>query len=291
MRKFVVTTLIFVFCLSAFCGCNQTNNDTTRFDFSYSVEKTEYARGETVLITAEVTNVSGKTYKYKGVSSYDFYPAISLYQIIDEQKYEIPFEPYAVPAEAATKNKKIKDGESGSWIYKFIIPEEAPLGDYSITLLKVNYEKEFVNIFSVAESPKEVSQTIMGSKHVSFDGQDYILVLPISRNELRVSNEYVSHLPLVNDELLESAERKLTSSVSAYNDDFAFDLQIDQSGNLCLYVELIVAIDPPKTVMDENGDIIGGGCGIDHEHKFFSENISLPNFSKAEDNPATENPS
>ena len=161
MRKLVVTTLIFAFCLTAFIGCNQSDNATTQFDFSYSIEKTEYARGETVLITAEITNVSGKTYRYNGVSGHDFYPAISLYQMIDGQQYEIPFEPYAVPAEAATKNKKIKDGESGSWIYKFIIPEEAPVGDYSITLSKDDFKKEFANIFSVIETQKEVSDEII----------------------------------------------------------------------------------------------------------------------------------
>ena len=155
MRKLVVTTLIFAFCLSAFIGCNQSDNATTQFDFSYSIEKTEYARGETVLITAKVTNVSGKTYKYMGRSGHDFYPMISLYNIIEGQQREIPFESYPIPAEAETNVKKIKNGESGSWIYKFIIPDEAPIGDYSITLSKDNCEKEFASIFSVIETSKE----------------------------------------------------------------------------------------------------------------------------------------
>lgn len=148
MKRILSLLIVLLLCFSVFTGCTQNDGDKAQFDFSYSVEKTKYARGETIKITATVTNVSGKTYKYDGCSSYDFIPSISLYNSTDKQ-YELSHE--GVLWAADVKPKKVKNGGSGTWTYEFVIPEDSKLGKYSITLSREGDRKEFTDILSIVE--------------------------------------------------------------------------------------------------------------------------------------------
>ena len=56
-----------------------------------------------------------------------------------------------------------------------------------------------------------------------------------------------------------------------YPSSFGFCIGRDQEGNLLLCAEVIVKITP---AIESGGDFMGGGCGIDHEHIFFSERIT-----------------
>jgi hypothetical protein len=131
-----------------FTGCTQNDGDKAQFDFSYSLEKTKYARGETIKITATVTNVSGRTYKYDGCSSYDFIPSISLYNSTDKQ-HQLSHE--GIIWTSDVKPKKVKNGETGTWTYEFVISEDSKLGNYSITLSREGDKKEFTDILSIVE--------------------------------------------------------------------------------------------------------------------------------------------
>ena len=82
MKRTLSILVVIMLCVFA-AGCTQNDGEKAQFDFSYSVEKTKYARGETIQITATVTNVSGRTYRYVGCSGNDFIPFISLYNEID----------------------------------------------------------------------------------------------------------------------------------------------------------------------------------------------------------------
>ena len=90
----------------------------------------------------------------------------------------------------------------------------------------------------------------------------------------------ISNMPLVD--FLVSAGAVVTArdkkeradALSKYGNHSEFYLQI-KDGYLCLSSEVIKKIDTPVST-DENG-FADGGCGIDHEHKFFTARICAPN--------------
>ena len=148
MKRILSLLIVILLCFSVFTGCTQNDGDKAQFDFSYSLEKTKYARGETIKITATVTNVSGRTYKYDGCSSYDFIPSISLYNSTDKQ-HQLSHE--GIIWTSDVKPKKVKNGETGTWTYEFVISEDSKLGNYSITLSREGDKKEFTDILSIVE--------------------------------------------------------------------------------------------------------------------------------------------
>ena len=100
----------------------------------------------------------------------------------------------------------------------------------------------------------------------------YILTLPDSGETIKLRDEQMLYVPYITDELVEKAENKINEAVSAYSNNSDFYLQIND-GYLCLVVEVIKQLDPPAS-QETEGEVVGGGCGIDHEHLFFSERIS-----------------
>ena len=148
MKRILSMILVTVLCISLFTCCTQSNEDEAQFDFSYSVERVKYTRGETIQITATVKNVSGKTYKYEGCSGNDFIPQILLYSTTNRQ-YQIACDPIVLPEDVVAK--KIPNGESGSIVYSFQIPKDATLGSYSLTLALGKDQKEFTDILSIIE--------------------------------------------------------------------------------------------------------------------------------------------
>ena len=157
MKKMISVLLALLLCLSVLAGCTHNDGEKAQFDFSYSVEKTKYARGETIQITATVTNVSGRTYRYVGCSGNDFIPFISLYNEIDGEKYYIECDPIVLPEDVV--NKKVKNGESGSIVNTFTIPEDAMLGNYTLTLSLGEDKHEFADILSIVELTKQNENT------------------------------------------------------------------------------------------------------------------------------------
>ena len=109
------------------------------------------------------------------------------------------------------------------------------------------------------------------AKCLSEENGVYKLTLPKSKEVIELYEEQVRFVPYVTDALVEAAENKITNDVSQYSNQSDFFLQITNN-YLCLVVEVIKSIDP--LVSTEEGEIVDGGCGIDHEHLFFSERIS-----------------
>lgn len=80
--------------------------------------------------------------------------------------------------------------------------------------------------------------------------------------------EYAAYLPYATEEKIRAAEEKLEKQLEKYDERSHFYLSIDSEGYLCLSAEIIIKYE---------GFFEGGGCGIDHDHKFFTERIcSLP---------------
>jgi len=184
MKRIITILIVISLCISVFAGC-QHNCDPIKFDFSYSVEKTKYARRETIQITATVTNVSGKAYRYVGCSGNDFIPLISLYNEIDGEKHYIECDPIALPTDVV--NKKVKNGESGSITYSFAIPEDAKLGNYSLTLSLGGDKKEYADILSIVElTAQNENENYSYSSAIVSSGNDNIK--PIKT--LVYTNEY-----------------------------------------------------------------------------------------------------
>ena len=127
-------------------------NETGRgFAFSYTIEKTEYTRGETVNITASVINASGKDYFYTG-SSTAFFPHAMLYWTSVGGIKGSFIEPMPIAVTDDIVRMTIKPGESGSVTYSFLIPEDAQCADYSLTLSYGGDSKEFLGVLTVVES-------------------------------------------------------------------------------------------------------------------------------------------
>ena len=147
MKRTLTVLLALTLCLTLLSGCFKPS--PLKFDFSFEVEKETFTRGETIQITATVTNVSGRTYRYTGCSGNDFIPRISLYCGTEDQTYEIPCDPIVLPEDVI--EKKVKSGESGSIVYSFTVPADARLGKYSLTLSYGEDAKIFGDALSVIE--------------------------------------------------------------------------------------------------------------------------------------------
>lgn len=98
----------------------------------------------------------------------------------------------------------------------------------------------------------------------------YTLTLPESKETIELDQDEVPFVPYITDELVEAAEKKIAEDIAEYNNSSGFYLQISQD-NLCLVQEVIHHMDPPA---GSNGEDTPSGCGIDHEHLFFSQRIT-----------------
>ena len=108
---------------------------------------------------------------------------------------------------------------------------------------------------------------------VKCENGTYTITLPDSQTVIEVDKQYEGYLSSVTDKLIEQAEDKINAEISNYPENSVYYLGTDSEGYLCLFAEVIRDIDPPNIVVD--GDYtISDGCGIDHEHLFFSERIS-----------------
>lgn len=95
--------------------------------------------------------------------------------------------------------------------------------------------------------------------------------LNITNHRCPDQGKYSCFLKNATEEAIRSAEERMREKCQKRGESGSgFYLQIDQEGYLCLAIEFIVDIDPPR--LDEDGNEIGG-CGYDHDHVFFMERI------------------
>ncbi len=123
------------------------------FEFTYESDRHIYLVGETVEITAKVTNVSGRTYKW---TYGPFVPGVRLYPQLDDGTRGDPLEqsPY-LAIEYAPQNHKAKNGESGERTVSFPIPEDAQTGKYTVVLSFDGYEKVFADAITVIRTAEQ----------------------------------------------------------------------------------------------------------------------------------------
>ena len=93
------------------------------------------------------------------------------------------------------------------------------------------------------------------------------IVLPSTKQEISVREEFERYMPLVTDKSVEKAEQEILDQLDPDTEKPDFYLVVDQEGYLCLKTEVIRELEPPPGT-----EILG--CGIDHEHVFFESRIS-----------------
>ena len=119
-----------------------------------------------------------------------------------------------------------------------------------------------------------VEYTLYFGGYSSFE-RYYVTVYNSGDIECNASNagDYSRFLPYFDVEKLKTAEDKLKKEANIYDYDSnsGFYLTINEKGQLCLSFESIVKITPETTF--GGGQIVDGGCNIDHRHVFVSEVI------------------
>ena len=94
------------------------------------------------------------------------------------------------------------------------------------------------------------------------------IVLPSTKQEISVEEEFERYLPLVTDKSVKKAEQEILDQLDPDSENPEFYLVVDNEGYLCLKTEVIRELEPPPGT-----EILG--CGIDHEHVFFESRISI----------------
>ncbi len=148
MKK-VSIFLALIMIITLFPACS----DGYEFEFAYESDANVYLVGETVKITAKVTNISGRTYRWKYGP---FVPGVRLYPQLDDGTLGDPIEqsPY-LAIEYAPENHKAKNGESGERTASFPIPEDAHIGKYTAVLFFDGYEKVFADAITVIRTAEQ----------------------------------------------------------------------------------------------------------------------------------------
>ena len=86
----------------------------------------------------------------------------------------------------------------------------------------------------------------------------------VSDSEFGTYSRFISK---ITEESIKNAEKALDEKLKKYEGVSEKFLSIDDNGNLCLTVEVIVDITPPLS--DEHGNT--EGCGLDHDHMLVTE--------------------
>ena len=85
------------------------------------------------------------------------------------------------------------------------------------------------------------------------------------------SDDWAENIPYITEADVEAAKIRLKE---AHPEDFVEPHLEVIDGVLCVGFEHIVSIDPPRVETNEAGDIIiDSGCGFDHEHVFYKEEV------------------
>jgi len=107
-----------------------------------------------------------------------------------------------------------------------------------------------------------------------------LLELPNAPSNIKIyiNDDCLNHLSNINNDLFLAAGRNIFDSVKD-NSTPMLSISLDSENYLYLYGEVIVHIDPPNTEIYK-GEVYSDGCGLDHDHLYFRERISLKPISQ-----------
>ncbi len=149
-RRILFVLLALALCLGI-TGCSRPleDADTKDLEFSYTLEdgKNEHHRGETVNIHANITNVSDKTYAYRGKGRVEV--AASLYCEVDGETYRI--RATMGENEVASWDCELAPGQTSGCLNIFRVPSDAPLGSYHVRVYYKDFEQVFENVLTIVE--------------------------------------------------------------------------------------------------------------------------------------------
>ena len=144
--------------------------------------------------------------------------------------------------------------------------------------VEVGGEKTDVQSDTVTESANEETNFPNGDI-LNEDSEKYVITLPNSLETIELKKghitdeRFIKFIPHISQELVINAELQLLSETEQYSNRSDFYLQTDKDDYLCLAVEVIKQLDL-STFQESEGEVVEGGCGIDHEHLFFEKRIS-----------------
>ena len=142
MRKAII---IFSFIMSIVVIASCSDNSSYSFAFSYSLKGASIHRGGHIEIEVVLKNNTKKQYNYVGSES-DFRASVQLY--CNETDYIIPYDP--IPSTTDIGKHSIAPGESRSVVFGFLIPQDAPCGDYNLRVSFDKSDQTFISIFKLS---------------------------------------------------------------------------------------------------------------------------------------------
>ena len=143
---------------------------------------------------------------------------------------------------------------------------------------EIDGEKTDVQSDTVTESENEKTD-FPNDDVLKEDSEKYVIALPSSNQTIELGKghitdeRFIKFIPHISQELVINAELQLLSETEQYSNRSDFYLQTDKDDYLCLAVEVIKQLGP-SSFQESEGEVVEGGCGIDHEHLFFEKRIS-----------------
>lgn len=144
--RVVIIVCLCAMALTILAGCN--NPSSYVFSFSYSINDDDIIRGEKIEISVELINSSNRKYSYKGAES-DYRAIPKLFCIDGETEYLIPADP--IPSTTDFGNHIINAHESKTYTFYYLIPLDAPSGEYNLKVSYLDSSDIYTNIFTLED--------------------------------------------------------------------------------------------------------------------------------------------
>ncbi len=164
MKKLFILLLAVLFCLTSCAGIgdglpkgetSETTDSSPEFELFYEISKREFKRGETVTIKASVENVSGRDLTYTAIHD-TYYPSIELYSSAEGTGVatKLSYEPIDTSSGGSVEFTA-KAGQIGNQTYTFILPTDARLGTYDVTLNYREVSKTFTDVLVITDNTSQ----------------------------------------------------------------------------------------------------------------------------------------
>ncbi len=209
MKRILAITLTLVMLLAALTGCMASKNPS-----GDEGEQNPSGKRLPITLTIAETLPSCLAFEYKDEKPYCFYAYDT-----EGHLYRVFWNDFTGLNE---KDVVVVDHNDDIKKLEYVNPPEGWTPKYEVTATEVT----------------GVSASCISKNE---DGA-YILTLPNSGETIKLQNEQILFVPYITDELVATAENKITEAVSAYSNSSDFYLQIND-GYLCLSVEVIKHLD------------------------------------------------